>query len=346
MDNVVICGSGMVTGVGLSAPASCAAIRCGINNFAETRFMDKQGEWMTGCSVLLEQPWRGRSKLVHLVAPAIQECLSTINDVSADEIPLFLCVAEKNRAGRIEGMEDHLFDELLENLDLRFHEKSAIISQGRVGSVIAIQQATALLNQEDFSYCIVAGVDTFLTAKTLAALEKSERILTETNSDGFIPGEAGAAVLLTTNNQNTKFKMEIKGIGLGKEEAFIDSEKPFRADGLVDAIREASDASGMAVADLDYRITDANGEQYGFKEAALALTRTLKERKEEFDIWHPADCIGEVGAAIVPVAIGVAMEAIQKGYAPGPSVMCHFGNDDGQRAVMFVGPSKEEPDGE
>ena len=37
---LAIVGSGMVSGVGLSAPASCAAIRCAISNFQETRFMD------------------------------------------------------------------------------------------------------------------------------------------------------------------------------------------------------------------------------------------------------------------------------------------------------------------
>jgi len=92
----------------------------------------------------------------------------------------------------------------------------------------------------------------------------------------------------------------------------------------------------MTIDDLDYRMTDANGEQYGFKEAALAITRTLRKRKEEFDIRHPADCVGEVGAAIVPIALGVANTAAKKGYALGKSVLCHFGNDDEQRAVMFL----------
>ena len=32
---LTIVGSGMVTGVGLNGPASCAAIRCAINNFQE-----------------------------------------------------------------------------------------------------------------------------------------------------------------------------------------------------------------------------------------------------------------------------------------------------------------------
>ena len=336
MQPVSVCASGIVTGVGLSAPSSCAAMRCGINNFAETRFMDKSGEWITGSYVPLNPPWRGRAKIVHLVAPAIRECLAAVADIPTKQIPLLLCVAEKDRPGRLEGLDDRLFDEVQDELKMRFHEKSAVISQGRVGGVVAVKQARDVLYGQGLSYCIIAGADTYLIAGTLSTYEERDRILTGSNSDGFIPGEAGAAVLLCIGSQKSGEQITINGVGFGNEAAYIDSGEPLRAEGLVQAIKEASNTSGMTVADLDYRITDANGEQYGFKEAALALTRTLRKRKEEFDIWHPAECIGEVGAAIVPVVLSVAMAAGKKGYAPGNGVLCHFGNDDGQRAVMFL----------
>ena len=202
MFNMTVCSSGMVTSVGLNAPASCAAIRCGLSNFAETRFMDKNGQWITGSFVPLDQPWWGRKKLVHLVVPAIRECLDAEKGISTAQIPLVLCVAETDRPGRFEGIDDLLLDEVKKELNLHFHEKSAVIPQGSVGGVSAIQQASALLYKERLSYCIVAGVDTFLTATTLAAYEENDRIQTESNSDGFIPGEAGAAVLLCRGNNN------------------------------------------------------------------------------------------------------------------------------------------------
>ena len=55
-----------VTHVGLSAPATCAAIRCGLNAFAETRFMDTNGQWITAAEVPLSTPWRGRAKLTFI----------------------------------------------------------------------------------------------------------------------------------------------------------------------------------------------------------------------------------------------------------------------------------------
>ena len=73
---IAILASGMVTGVGLTWASTCAAIRCAISNFDETRFMDRGGEWIIGSSVPLAEPWRGRAKLIKMVVPAIRECLA------------------------------------------------------------------------------------------------------------------------------------------------------------------------------------------------------------------------------------------------------------------------------
>jgi 3-oxoacyl-[acyl-carrier-protein] synthase-1 len=47
----------MVSGVGLNVPASCAAIRCGIDNVQDTRFINSGGGWTMGSNVPLEVIW-------------------------------------------------------------------------------------------------------------------------------------------------------------------------------------------------------------------------------------------------------------------------------------------------
>jgi 3-oxoacyl-[acyl-carrier-protein] synthase-1 len=331
-----VLAAGMVTGVGLNAMATCAAVRVGITGFIETRFMDQGGEWILGSPVPLDEAWRGRAKLVHLVAPAIQECLAFAKATNPERIALLLCVAEKDRPGRLVGLDGRLFDEVQTELGVRFHEKSAVIPRGRVGGVVAVKLAQELIYQERLSLCLIAGVDSFLIAATLDAYEEKERVLTSKNSDGFIPGEAGSAVLLGPAGKVSGPELLCLGIGFGKEEAPVDSDKPLRANGLVEAFQAALADCGRTMDDVDYRITDLSGEQYGFKEASLVVSRTVRKLKLEFDIWHPADCIGEVGAAIVPCVLGVALAAARKGYAPGKGVLCHFGNDDGERAAMIL----------
>ncbi len=326
----------MVTGVGLNAASSCAAIRCAIDNFSETRFMDKGGEGIIGSQVPLEQPWRGLPKLVHMAVPAIQECLAQTDNIKPEMIPLLLCVAEKERPGRLEGLDDQLFHKIREELGVQFHSRSMVIARGRVAGALAMIQARKLIYEEHIPLCIIAGVDSLLVAATLAAYEEKNRLLTSQNSNGFIPGEAGAAVLVGPAGRSKNAEFACLGIGAGQEKATIDSEEPLRADGLVQAFKNAFADSGASFADLDFRITDANGEQYWFKEAALALTRVMRVRKEEFDIWHPADCIGETGAAAGPCILAVAQAAARKSYAPGPGTLCHFGSDDGERFALML----------
>ncbi len=335
MNPVAILASGMVTGVGLNAPSSCAAIRCAIDNFSETRFMDKGGEWIIGSQVPLEQPWRGLPKLVRMVVPAIRECLAHIGSVKTEQIPLFLCVAEKERPGRLEGLDTQLLRDVQSELGLRFHPNSSVFARGRIGGGIALGTARRLIYQENAPLCIIAGVDSYLVAGTLAAYEEKSRLLTSQNSNGFIPGEAGAAILVGPPGSKSG-ELHCLGMGMGQERATMESGEPLRADGLLQAFRTAFADAGCGFEAVDYRLTDANGEQYWFKEAALAMTRAMRVRKAEFQLWHVADCIGETGAAAIPATLGYALAASRKQYAPGPGALCHFGNDLGERVALVM----------
>ena len=61
-----------------------------------------------------------------------------------------------------------------------------------------------------------------------------------------------------------------------------------------------------------------------------------KPKPKLFDLWHPIEYIGDVGAAIGPIVLGVALHAGQKGYGIGPTVLCTFGNDNGERAAVVT----------
>lgn len=331
---------GLVTAVGLSAPASCAAIRAGVDGFTETRFMDKGGEWIIGCPVPLEEPWRGREKLIRLVAPAIAECLRAAPGLEPADIVLLLCLSEPDRPGRFADLDLSLIDDVAAFLKVTFHVNSGVVTGGRVGGVDALHATRDLLNNRRQA-CILAGVDTFLVAPTLRSFEDNYQLLTSQNSDGFIPGEAGAAVLITDAASTGKWlpagpHLLCRGLGFAREKATVLSGEPLRGDGIASAVRDALSEAGLDMSQTDYRMTDTSGEQYRFKEAALAVLRVLRKRRETYEMWHPSDCIGEVGAATVPANLAVALAAVRKGYAPGPRVLGHVGNDGGERGAYVL----------
>jgi 3-oxoacyl-[acyl-carrier-protein] synthase I len=325
----------MVTGVGLNAPASCAAIRCAIDSFSETHFMDRGGEWIIGSEVRLEIPWRGFHKLIHMIVPAIRECLDQAGGIASEHIPLILCLAEQNRPGRAKELDDdRLFEEIQKEIGTRFHPLSDVIAAGRVGGVHALMQARKMIYEEGVPFCLVAGIDSLLSAATVAAFQARDRLKTKSNSNGFIPGEAGAAVLVGPPSGSDD--LLCLGIGEGYEKSTIESEEPLRGDGLVQAFQAALSDAGCELTEMDFRLTDLNGEQYWFKEASLAVQRLLRVRKERFQIWHPSDCVGEIGSAIVPCVLGVALAAMRKDYAPGSGALAHFGSDGSERFALVL----------
>ena len=331
---LVVAGAGLVSSVGLNAPAACAAIRAGLTNPIETRFMSLGGEWITAHAVPLDRPLAGREKLASMAAMVIDECLRDVPAPERAQIPLLLCVAERSRAGRIGGLDDKLFIEIRELADTPFSPQSLIVSQGRVGAVSALMQARKLLYQDDAAAVLIVGVDSLLNGPTLSALDKQARLLVTGNSNGFLPGEGAAGILVKRADRSTG--LHIEGLGFGMETAHIDATEPLRAEGLSLAIKGALADAGKQMHDMDLRITDLSGEQYYFKEAALALSRTLRQRKGELDIWHPAECIGEAGSMIGPAMLAVAEAACSKGYADGPSILIHAANDTGERAAIVA----------
>jgi len=268
-----------------------------------------------------------------MAAMMIEECLLEVPREHWARIPLLLCVAERTRPGRLDGLEDQLLADVRELLGgAEFAVTSEAVPHGRVSVAVALLQARKLIYEAGSEAVLIVATDSLLVGATLNAFEAQQRLLTTGNSNGFIPGEGASAVLVSRSA--TGSHLSIDGLGFATEQASVEKTDPLRADGLSRAIFSALDEARCQMHDMSFRLTDISGEQYYFKEAALALARTLRRRKEEFDLWHPAESIGEVGSAIGPSLLAVAEAAARKRYAPGPAVLFHASNDEGQRAAM------------
>ncbi len=333
---LAITGTGLVTGVGLTVAASCAAIRCAIDNFQETRFMDNGGEWLMGCEVPLEQPWRGKSKLLKMAAMAIRECLLTNPQIDSKATPLILCLSEHDRKGRVLDDDNQFFLDLQTEMGLRFHEKSRVVARGHVAVAVALKYARVLIQELNVKHVLIAATDSLLVGPTLAHFEEHERLLTSNNSNGFIPGEAGAALVVESGVAKQENQLVCRGLGFGMETAHVYSEEPLRANGLTAAIKESLRDAGYGESVLEFKITDISGEQYYFKEAALAFGRIDRTKRKEFDIWHPADCVGEVGSSLGLVMLAVLKASCEKAYSKGDHILAHLGDDDGKRSAMII----------
>jgi 3-oxoacyl-[acyl-carrier-protein] synthase-1 len=328
---------GMVTAVGYNAPASLAALRAGVSGIRTEAWADPlSGEPFRCARVWFPQRWGGARLFADLVAPAILECVSETGPDALQSIPILLGISEPGRVGRPESLEETLLDVLYARLGTQPHPDSRIYANGQTGCAHALLDARNLIGARRAGAVIVAGVDSFIDRVTLESYAYRRRILTPANFNGFLPGEAGAAVLVSTVSDERN-AVRITGWGHALESAPIEDTKPFRGEGLTRAVRAALTTAGVGLQEIGFRITDVSGEHYKFKEAMFAAMRLHKGgRADPPDLWHPIEYLGEIGAAILPCLLAWVSHAMRAGYAPGPRALCHVGNDAGDRAAFVV----------
>jgi 3-oxoacyl-[acyl-carrier-protein] synthase-1 len=330
---LAVLSTGLITSVGSTALTSCAAFRAKISNPSETRFIDSTGRWIMAHQVELGAPWRGLTKLARMAAIAIEEALRDVPRRQWREVPLVLCLAEKDRPGRMDGLDEKLVPMIESELGAHFSEHSAIVTQGRVSTAVATLGARRLIAEDKTQRVLIAATDSLLSWPTLNSYEREDRLLTARNSNGFMPGEAAGALLLGHPDAG-EAHLRILGLGFGRERATASSEEPLRADGLAEAIKTSVREAALPLQAFDCRVSDAAGELYYFKEASLGLARVLRTLKPDFPLIHPAECTGQTGAAAGPIVIASTWHAALKGYGAGPGSLLVFSDDDGQRAAI------------
>jgi len=329
--------AGMVCSVGLSARAACAAMRAGIAGFAELPFHDRQNEPIIGASI--PAPGLGtrrRSRLVRLLALALEDLRRVRPDKDWKKVPLLVGLAEVNRPGGAEDLVATVVDEVQQMLGVQFHPSlSTALPLGHVAGLAGMQLARESARNGSAPESVVSGVDSYVNGAALDWLEKEHRLKTPDNTDGVIPGEAAAAVLV--ENRPTMGAAQIVGLGFGHEKAGVLSEEPLLGLGLADAGRKALAEAALGFHEIDFRLSDVTGENYGFREHTLAHARLMRVvRHEDHAMWHAADSIGDTGAAAGVVQLVMAMAAWGKAYAPGTRAACFTSSVPGERAVAIL----------
>lgn len=325
-----ILAAGMVTAVGLDCASAAAAMRARLDGFRETRFIGAGGEWLIGAPVPLPRNWIGEKRLAHLAAGAIVDVFSKAPEAQAD-VALILCLPEKGRPGRPIRDDGAFARMMLDCAGLPPTIKAHIVAHGRPSGFVALDQARRMLAEGRAENVLVIGVDSYLTALSVAHYIAENRLLTPENANGFIPGEGAAALLCSRAGM-----LRLTGLGLSREEAFIYNrlgedglDRPLRGDGMTRAYAQAMQVANVDLAHVEYRISDLIGEQFWFKQTALASLRLERGRSDFQDLWSPAENVGNVGAAVVPMMLGMALTAARKAYAPGSPVLIEASGDDG-----------------
>lgn len=352
--NLSIYAQGMVTAVGFSGVTTCAAMRGGVSGIQIDNLWDSTaGDYMSVGRPHLPQWWEGSSKWARVVAPAIVECLTAVQEEAQlsqlrepDEIPILVVLPPMDRPLRHHGLEQTVLDGLAHELGRPLPQGSQAIAGGRTGILPALRAAQELFGSRRAELCIVAGVESYLRQALVEHYLEKDRLMCADNSSGFVLGEAGCAVLVGRSSRAGLHELMVTGAGQGTELSGIggDEDNTVTGQGLTTAVRQALSQARLQYYNINLAITDLNGEHFRFKEHSLADGRLDRvppgghslRPYGYMEIWHPIEYLGEIGAALFPCMLGWAFEIGRKGYGQGPHILLHAGEDNGDRVAIVT----------
>jgi len=332
--------AGMLCPVGFSVSTACAAMRAGIANFGELPYWDRDNLPVVGATIPnLSLDLQFGPRLIEMLTLTLRDGLRGAPKSAWGNVPLLIGVAEPGRPGG--GGEAHqgMIDQVQERLGIDFHPNfSVVIAKGHTAGFECLRTARGLLESSDVSGCLVCGVDSYINASSLFWLDQHWRLKREGHTDGVIPGEAAAMVYVRrADSLGPEARVKVAGLGFGTEKVSVFSEEPLLGQGLAIAGKQALAEAGWGFHELDFRLSDVTGENYGFREHALAEARLARiVRSESQPLWHPADAIGDTGAAAGVIHLATAAMAMLSGYAPGRRVGCFTSSVIGDRAVAAL----------
>jgi len=328
-----IAAQGVCCAVGNSAPAAVAAMRAQLSHFSPSPYLDDASQSIPG-ALLYQVPLEGRERLRHMYRMATEECLASLPlDPDAQLPPIILLGGERGDSAA------KRLDWLLRTCQPEdgYDKRTCRMAAGKAGLGAALRQAREILAAPDApEYVLVVAVDSLLESKAIAPFIAKHRILCTTNSDGFIPGEAGAAIALTAKPSGQP-ALWIEGIGLGHEPASPESnDPPLIAQGLTEALRAAIAEAGAPSGEYSFQAPAFSGEQWYFKETSLAIGRVITDNAGVFDTKPICISVGEVGAACGPLGLAWVGHEMSLGLL-GTRGLLHLSNHHGgERAALAL----------
>lgn len=350
---------GLVTPVGLYAAAASAAIAAGRSRARRSEVVGQTGERQAmhlveegyleplnpgivsiGCTV----PHR---RMLQLGGAALAEAAA---GCPAPALPPLLLALPEVLPGSADLVGESFVSHLATQAGIQIDEaRSATYRQGGAGVLFALRDALEMLAAKKVSHIIIGGVDTFLDVMRLATLDSEGRLCGPHSRLGFMPGEGAGFLLLRAPQERQRGKpllppgphalARVLAVGTGAEKGHRYSKEPYRGDGLAEAFEALF--QGLPPSHPKVRCVYAgfNGEEMPAKEWGVARLRNPERFADELRVEHPADCIGDSGAALGAIMLGLAALAIDQGYWPEPRPI--WANEDPGPCLVWSTSDRE-----
>lgn len=216
-----------------------------------------------------------------------------------------------------------------------------LLSLGRAGFPQALDIAGDLLRDNGVEQVIVGGVDSYLHDQILADLDGEDRVLAQGVRDGFAPAEGAGFCVVTQSRPTGNTAVRLSGIGHGVESGHCLTALPSTAAGLSTAIGQAMGESDRRV---DILYASLNGERYYAHEWAQVCIRNQPALGNALAVQHPAELMGDVGAASGIIQCALAATRMQADPSLRDALLI-LASEKASRAALYLQKPDESDSG-
>jgi 3-oxoacyl-[acyl-carrier-protein] synthase-1 len=338
---VYLCAVGARTPVGLHSASSAAAVRAGISAITlHPVFVDKTGSPVQLANdALLEPHVALGERLAQLLVGALAELTAQAEwSRNAQPLPCWIGMAEPRPGVTTEAV--HTCAQAAADALGTAKESIHRIHRGHASGLIAIQGVAQQIAVGQIDLGIAAGVDSYHDADTLDWLDQGGQLMSDSNRNGFPPGEAAGACLLASGDAVRRHRLPV----LARVAAACTAVEPHPlrslrlciGEGLTAAVAGATERLRLPQDAITATYCDINGERYRSEELTYTLLRTQGAFVDAHDYLCPANCWGDVGAASGPLFASLAIASLLRGYAKGAWPLLWAGGEGGHRSAVVL----------
>lgn len=354
-NTIVITALSALTPVGDTAERSSAAIAAGMKHIEEHAYHEcelQDPEWdeplplYVSAVPVLDIFLDGADRLLELAKPALAEVMDKANFKRGDleQCGLMLALPQADTVISALNLPTQFVPALHTHTGLSTFKLWKTSQAGHTGVFTLLQSAMQKLQAGDLACCIVGGVESYLLKERLTLLDAAWRIRTARNIDGFIPGEAAAMFMIETAEhakaRGAPIIAVIKTIGEGTEREPFHSKRHSTGEGLTQAIEQVMHDTatfpGFATV-----YGSLNAESYYTFEWGLILARLHAAFAHTAPLSHPAECIGDIGAATGALLLACAVNDFKYSKEPNALSLLWTSGDSDHRMALTLQSAKE-----
>jgi 3-oxoacyl-[acyl-carrier-protein] synthase-1 len=323
---------GARTPLGLDACQTGMLLRAGFASMAPAP-LGPEGEDVTVCHNPALCGTSGGARAAELGGAAIDELLDGLSD-RPENTRVRLYLAFDADADDPDGVAA----EVLAHCKARFRNTELDVSlRGAGGPPLMVAQAVDALRASRADVCIVGGVHCDYDAGRIARLIAQDRLYSDDNMDALMPGESAAFIALAKTQHDDRALGHVCGIGNAVAEATSDNHEPSApARGATQCVRHAVAALARENARAGWVLSDIGFESWRLREQQTVLVRHHTVLGAPYRLDNPAQRIGDMGAAALPLCAALVCEGFTRGYAASPIALITAGSDSGERGALVL----------